>query len=141
MGRFLSSANWVEYSAKYDPPRFVRLGFELVDVGFVPGNRPNPYGEKVFYEPGELLEISSDFAAEEGAVQEGLAYMAEARLILRDPRIIQQAKKRSGYRCEVCDFDFVKTYGNIGEGISRRIISTSYPNETAKIGKPYWKTW
>ncbi|UIJ81823.1 HNH endonuclease [Rhizobium leguminosarum] len=95
---------------------FRRLGFELVDVGFLRGEGPNPHGEKVFYEPGELLELSADRVAEERAVMEGLAYTEEIRFLMRDPRVVEKAKKDCDYRCEVCEFDFLKTYGEIGKG-------------------------
>jgi len=95
---------------------FRSLRFEVFDIGFIPGKATNPSGYKINYEPGELLKKGVDLVQENAAVEEGLAYAAEARIIMRNPRIVEKAKLRSKFVCEACGFDFVKTYGEIGKG-------------------------
>ena len=47
--------------------------------------------------------------------EEGLRYQAERSFFQRNPRLIQQAKEVYGCVCQVCEFDFAKTYGILGQ--------------------------
>jgi predicted HNH restriction endonuclease len=47
--------------------------------------------------------------------EEGLRKEAERSFFQRNPRLVEQAKKIYGCVCQVCGFDFAKTYGVLGQ--------------------------
>jgi 5-methylcytosine-specific restriction endonuclease McrA len=47
--------------------------------------------------------------------EEGLRHQAERNFFQRNPRLVQQAKEVYGCACQVCGFDFAKTYGALGQ--------------------------
>ena len=47
--------------------------------------------------------------------EEGLRYQAERSFFQRNPQLVRQAKELYGCVCQVCRFDFAKTYGVLGQ--------------------------
>ena len=45
---------------------------------------------------------------------EGLRHQAERNFFKRNPQLVKQAKEIYGCTCQVCGFDFAKTYGALG---------------------------
>lgn len=50
--------------------------------------------------------------------EEGVRYQAERSFFQRNSRLAEEAKKLYGCICQVCGFDFVSTYGDLGEGFA-----------------------
>jgi 5-methylcytosine-specific restriction endonuclease McrA len=50
--------------------------------------------------------------------EEGIRYQAERNFFQRNPQLAKQAKEAYACVCQVCGFDFVKTYGALGEGFA-----------------------
>lgn len=50
--------------------------------------------------------------------EEGLRREAERSFFQRNPRLAQQAKEIYGCICQVCGFDFAKTYGALGQNFA-----------------------
>lgn len=46
--------------------------------------------------------------------EEGLRHQAERNFFKRNPQLVKQAKEIFGCTCQVCGFDFAKTYGALG---------------------------
>jgi hypothetical protein len=60
-------------------------------------------------EPGLATEVRSEFV-------ESRRLAAERYFFARNPRLVEEAKRRHGYRCQVCGFDFESVYGERGKG-------------------------
>jgi 5-methylcytosine-specific restriction enzyme A len=48
--------------------------------------------------------------------QEGQRAIAEIKVTARNPKLVASAKKRHGFKCQVCDFSFEERYGELGRG-------------------------
>ena len=96
----------------------------------VEGKRKGHYG---------LLEekgVSVDLTQEDDEFSEGKRYLAKHLRRERNTRLIALAKKRFQEQhgrlyCEVCGFDFVDAYGELGEGFieAHHVIPVSQLNE------------
>ena len=56
----------------------------------------------------------SEFTQVDREYDEGLRHQAERKFFKRNPGLIQEAKATYGCTCQVCGFDFEKTYGALG---------------------------
>lgn len=72
-----------------------------------------------------LFEIESVPAATRGRSQddssvyefgEGRRMSAERQFFARNPALVAAAKKKHGFICQICKFDFGRAYGPLGEG-------------------------
>jgi predicted HNH restriction endonuclease len=72
-----------------------------------------------------LFEIDSVSAATTGALRdnsavyefgEGRRMSAERQFFARNPALVAAAKKKHGFVCQICNFDFGRAYGPLGEG-------------------------
>ena len=48
--------------------------------------------------------------------QEGQRAKAEITLTVRNPKLVAATKKKYGFDCQVCGFNFERTYGDLGKG-------------------------
>jgi hypothetical protein len=73
---------------------------------------------------GQLPVLSNDVkpdSKDEGVdldYEEGLRRQAERRFFQRNPQLVQRAKEVYGCVCQVCGFDFSKTYGALGRAFA-----------------------
>jgi 5-methylcytosine-specific restriction protein A len=50
------------------------------------------------------------------AFEEGQRQIVEINVNVRNPKLVEAAKRHHGLRCQVCDFSFEDRYGDIGKG-------------------------
>jgi len=73
---------------------------------------------------GQLPVLSKDPATDSKSVsvdreyEEGIRTQAERSFFSRNPRLVQQAKNIYGCVCQVCGFNFAKTYGPLGQDVA-----------------------
>jgi hypothetical protein len=95
----------------------------LADYRYLPSNAetesPSVKGSAIavdqlpVFSKGPMTGSKSD--AVDSEYKEGLRKEAERSFFQRNPRLVQQAKEVYGCVCQVCGFDFAKTYGVLGQ--------------------------
>lgn len=117
------------HNAHLIPPaeRYLEVPMKIkrMDKGFI-GQRnwffPEEYHQyQQFLQAFLLLKMSQKKETprnrgEQESYEEGQRFVTEITVSIRNPKLVTAAKRRYGYRCQVCNFDFKERYGNIGEG-------------------------
>lgn len=63
----------------------------------------------------EKSNESSDRKSQQNEYQEGKRKERETYFFTRNPALVREAKKRHGYKCQACDFEFKDKYGDFGK--------------------------
>jgi hypothetical protein len=78
--------------------------------------RGNPPLKAYFGTSGSDSQGASDLHSGPQSFLEGHRKQYIAEVLSRNPQLVEEAKKKRGTTCEVCGFDFGKTYGDLGTG-------------------------
>lgn len=103
----------------------------LIDNGFKVERKKS--NELVEIQPNEKFEIFNDEYIENSDIFEGALKQVEVNIYERSSRARKLCLEHHGYHCKVCDFDFEKTYGEIG----KEFIHVHHVVDLATVGKEY----
>lgn len=79
---------------------------------------------------------NGDRRAAHSSYAEGQRQKRETYFFSRNPRLAAEAKRRFGYRCHICGFDFEKVYGSKG----REFIECHHNNPLSERPEVEWTT-